>query len=80
MCKLFKSGNKVVAALPKDAIEYLHLVEGLVVNINLDRKNRQIVITPAESILENVGIDPEFVRQVSEFIELYRPALEELAE
>jgi len=38
------------------------------------------VITPADTSLKYAGIDPEFVRQVSEFIEQYRPALEELAE
>ena len=78
--KIFKTGNSIVVSLPRDAIDYLQMQEGSEVNIELDRKNRQIVITPAEPNLEIAGIDPEFVRQVSEFIEQYRPALEELAE
>ena len=77
--KIFKTGNSVVVSLPKDAIEYLHMDEGTRVNVELDRKKRQIVITPAEPPLEAAGVDPEFAVQVAEFIEQYRPALEELA-
>ena len=77
--KIFKTGNSVVVSLPKDAIEYLHIDEGTEVNVELDREKRQIVITPAQPPLAVVGIDPEFAHQVAEFIEQYRPALEELA-
>ncbi len=77
--KIFKTGNSVVVSLPKDAIEYLHIDEGTEVIVELDRKKRQIVITPAEPPLAVAGIDPEFAHQVAEFIEQYRPALEELA-
>jgi putative addiction module antidote len=77
--KIFKSGNSVVVSLPKDAIDYLHMDEGTVVNVELDRKKRQIVITLAESTQAVAGIDPEFAHQVAEFIEQYRSALEELA-
>ena len=77
--KIFKTGNSVVVSLPKDAIEYLHMGEGTVVNVELDREKRQIVITPSEPAATIVGVDPEFAHQVAEFIEQYRPALEELA-
>ncbi len=77
--KIFKTGNSVVVSLPKDAIEYLHMGEGTEVNVELDREKRQIVITPSEPALTIVGVDPEFAHQVAEFIEQYRPALEELA-
>jgi putative addiction module antidote len=77
--KIFKTGNSVVVSLPKDAIEYLHMGEGTEVNVELDREKRQIVITPSESAPTIVGVDPEFAHQVAEFIERYRPALEELA-
>lgn len=35
--------------------------------------------TPRESGEESAGVDLEFARQVAEFIERYRPALEALA-
>lgn len=79
MRKIFKTGNRVVVSLPKDAMEYLHIDEGTEVNVELDREKRQIVITPAEPPLAVAGVDPEFVHQVAEFIEQYRPALEKLA-
>jgi putative addiction module antidote len=77
--KIFKTGNSVVVSLPKDALEYLHIDEGSEVIVELDRKERQIVITPAEPSLAVSDIDPEFAHQVAEFIEQYRTALEELA-
>ena len=77
--KIFRTGNSIVVSLPKDAIEYLQMSEGSEVNVELDRENRQIVITPAEPPSAITGIDPEFAHQVSEFIAQYRPALEELA-
>jgi len=77
--KIFKTGNSVVVSLPKDAIEYLNMDEGTEVNVEVDREKRQIVITPAEPPLVIAGVDPEFAHQITEFIEQYRPALEELA-
>jgi len=76
--KIFKTGNSVVVSLPKEAIEYLQIEEGSEVNIELDRENRQIIIVPADP-QQIGGVDQEFARQVAEFIEQYRPALEELA-
>lgn len=77
--KVFKSGNSVVVSLPKDALESLGISEGTDVSVDLDREKRQIVISPIETPLATVGVDEEFARQVSEFIEKYRPALESLA-
>ena len=77
--KIFRTGNSLVVSLPKDAIEYLHMSEGAEVNVEFDRENRQVVITPADPSLTIAGIDPEFAHQVAEFIARYRPALEELA-
>jgi len=77
--KIFKTGNSVVVSLPKDAIEYLNMDEGTEVNVEVDREKRQIVITIAEPPLAIAGVDPEFAHQIIEFIEQYRPALEELA-
>jgi putative addiction module antidote len=77
--KVFKTGNSVVVSLPKDALDYLGLVEGAEVAVDLDREKRQIVITPVEKPLVIAGVDENFARQVAEFIEQYRPALEALA-
>ena len=77
--KIFKTGNSVVVSLPKDAIDYLQMGEGSEVNVELDREKRQIVITPAQTSLAITGVDRDFALQVAEFIEQYRPALEELA-
>lgn len=77
--KIFKTGNSVVVSLPKDAMEYLHMQEGTEVNVELDREKHRIVITPAEPSLAIAGVDAAFARQVADFIEQYRPALEELA-
>lgn len=77
--KIFKTGNSLVVSLPKDALDYLGLVEGVEVAVDLDRDKRQIVITPVEKPSAIAGVDETFARQVAEFIEQYRPALEALA-
>ncbi len=77
--KIFKTGNSSVISIPKEALEYLGLEEGMQVVVDLDRAKRQIVITAAEKPLAVAGVDEVFSRQVAEFIEQYRPALEALA-
>jgi len=77
--KVFKTGNSVVISLPKDALDYLGLEEGVQVSVDLDREKRRIVITPVEKPLAISGVDETFARQVAEFIKEYRPALEALA-
>jgi putative addiction module antidote len=77
--KVFKTGNSLVVSIPKNALDYLDLVEGEEVAVDLDREKRQIVITPVEKPLAIAGVDENFARQVAEFIEQYRPALEALA-
>lgn len=75
--KIFKTGNSVVVSLPKETLDFLNLAEGAEVSVELDREQRKIVITPAEGA--PAGVDEDFARQVAEFIEQYRPALEALA-
>ena len=77
--KVFRTGNSVVVSLPRDVLEYLDIHEGAAIEVNLDRKNRQVIIKPIKIPLANTGIDEKFARQVAELIEEYRPALEELA-
>jgi antitoxin component of MazEF toxin-antitoxin module len=76
--KVFKTGNSLVVSLPKDLLESLDMRDGTDVSVELDRQNRQILIRPAELQLAG-GLSEEFARQVSEFIQQYRPALEALA-
>jgi len=75
--KIFKTGNSVVVSLPKDTLDFLGLAEGAEVSVELDRERRRIVITPVGATLP--GVNEAFARQVAEFIEQYRPALEALA-
>ena len=77
--KVFRTGNSVVVSLPKDALEILGIGVGANVSVDLDRENRQIVITPVEEPLAMVGVDKAFAQQVADFIEQYRPALEALS-
>ena len=75
--KVFKTGNSIVVALPKEMLDALHLAEGGEVSVELDADRRQIVI--ALSVQAVDGVDVEFARQVADFIDNYRPALEALA-
>ncbi len=77
--KAFRTGNSIVVALPKEAVELLGLAEGKEVSLEVDREKRQIILSPVEASLATTGVDREFARQVSEFIEEYRSALETLA-
>lgn len=75
--KIFRTGNSMVVALPKQMLTALKLAEGNEVTVELDAERGQIVIAPVTDLAE--GVDEEFAKQVAEFIEQYRPALEALA-
>jgi len=75
--KVFKTGNSLVVSLPKEALDFLGLVQGDEVSVDLDRERRQIVVAPVE--IAPARVDAIFAQQVAEFIEQYRPALEALA-
>lgn len=77
--KVFKTGNSLVVSFPKDILEPIGITEGKEVSIELDRKNQQIIIQPV-NLPSIPSIDEEFTKQVAEFIERYRPALEALAQ
>lgn len=77
--RLFKTGNSTVLSLPKEVLDELDIKDGDRVNLNLDPDHRRAYITPVEKPLTAAGVDEEFARQVDEFIENYRPALDELA-
>ena len=75
--KIFRSGNSTVLALPKEMLDALGVKEGQDVSVTLQSDRQQIVITPLPTSAE--GVDAEFARQVADFIDTYRPALEALA-
>lgn len=72
--KIFKTGNSTVVSIPREMLESLGVGDGSDMSVAL---TRSIIIRPAERALP--GIDEVFARQIREFIEEYRPALEALA-
>jgi putative addiction module antidote len=75
--KIFKTGNSTVVSIPRDMLESLGVGDGSDVSVELDAATRQIIIRPVQRTAP--GVDEAFARQVAEFIEEYRPALEALA-
>ena len=76
--KIFKSGNSLVIALPKESVERLGWHEGSELSVAVDAVRGRMVIEPATPALAE--IDPAFAQQLNEFIEQYRPALTALAQ
>lgn len=77
--RLFKTGNSIVLSLPREILEDLGIGSGHEVNIEMDKEQRQVILSPVEKLDAIAGIDDDFARQVNEFVEHYKPALEELA-
>jgi antitoxin MazE len=77
--KLFKTGNSVVVSLPGEILDSMGLTEGDEVSLDLDHNTAKLTLSPVRKTSYVAGINPEFAHQVNEFIERYRPALEELA-
>lgn len=75
--KIFRTGNSMVVSLPKELLDGLRLSEGAEVEVKLDQTRGVITVAPAPAATK--GVDEAFARQVSEFIDQYRPALETLA-
>ena len=77
--KVFKTGNSLVVSLPKDAIEEMQISEGSLISVYYDRVTSKLIVEPVDTDQAVEGINEEFAQQVSEFIEQYKPALDELA-
>ena len=73
--KIFKTGNSLVVSLPREMLELLGLSDGSEALVGLE--DGKIVIRPVCQAVP--GVDEEFARQLAEFIDEYRPALESLA-
>jgi putative addiction module antidote len=76
--QLFKTGNSTVLSLPKEMLDTLGVKNGDNVMVELDKPNNRLVITTVEKTMAG-NVDEEFAKQVNDFIEKYRPALEDLA-
>jgi len=76
--QLFKTGNSIVLSLPKEMLDALGLINGENVSIELDNQKKHLVISAVKKPVA-AGVDEDFAKQVNDFIEKYRPALEELA-
>ncbi|PKO09555.1 MAG: hypothetical protein CVU40_09645 [Chloroflexi bacterium HGW-Chloroflexi-2] len=77
--QLFKTGNSIVLSLPKEVLDDLGISVGEHINLELDREQHRVILTPVEKPLAITGVNEDFASQVDEFIQQYRPALEELA-
>jgi antitoxin MazE len=73
--KIFKTGNSLVVSLPREMLELLGLSDGS--DVSVESEDGKIVIRPMQQTVP--GVDEEFARQLAEFIDEYRPALESLA-
>lgn len=74
--RIFKTGNSLAVALPKDTLAELGLSEKAEVTVTLDKRHRQIILRSAKA---KGKVNPAFAGQVSAFIKRYRPALAALA-
>jgi len=77
--KICSIGNSRGVSIPVDMLKKLNLMSGSEVDVKLDEENSRIIIEPVKKKKYPKGIDKEFVSQVNDFIEKYRPALKELA-
>jgi antitoxin component of MazEF toxin-antitoxin module len=77
---LLKTGNNVVLSLPDEVLDGLGIKEGDHVNLEFDRGERRVIITPVDPTLVAARSDPEFARQVEEFLNLFRLPLDQAVE
>jgi putative addiction module antidote len=77
--KVFKTGNSAVVSIPQEYLDALGIAQGEEVSVELDPEGGMLLLRPAGRALADEGVDQEFARRVSEFINRYRTALEELA-
>lgn len=77
--KVLAVGNSKGVSIPAEYLARLELAVGSEVSITLDEPHGRILIQPLRRPRTPKGLNRNFVNQVNEFIERYRPALEELA-
>jgi len=77
--KVFVIGNSKGVSIPSEYLSRLNLSVGSEVNVTLDEDRNRIVLEPLRKNKSIKGVNKEFAKEVNEFIEKYRPALNELA-
>ncbi|MBI4698045.1 MAG: AbrB/MazE/SpoVT family DNA-binding domain-containing protein [Nitrospirae bacterium] len=77
--KVCSIGNSQGVSIPVETLEKLNLSIGSEVDVKLDEESSRIIIEPVKKKKYPKGLDRQFVSQVNEFIEKYRPALVELS-
>ncbi len=77
--KICAIGNSYGISIPKEVIEKLQLTLGTQVEIKVDEKAKKIILEPFVHQSIQDSVDKEFVSQVNDFIERYKPALKALA-
>jgi antitoxin component of MazEF toxin-antitoxin module len=75
--KIFRTEGKLAVSLPPESLALWGLEEGSEVSVSLDQESGRIIVEPMA--MKTAVIDSEFARQVQEFIEQYKPALDTLA-
>lgn len=74
---IFRSGNSHAVTLPSSILKAYGLTNGSKVEVEIDEERGGILIRPLPQAI--AGVDVDFMRLIDEFIEEYRPALEELS-
>lgn len=79
--KIVQVGNSAAVIIPKSLLEEIGLDVGDRIVIKTVRKPLKVEIVPERKDLlsRGSGITKSFARSVDQFIQKYRPALEELA-
>jgi antitoxin MazE len=77
--KICTIGNSRGISVPAEFLGKLELKVGSEVDVRLDETETRLIIEPVRKEKYPRGLDRKFVSQVNEFIEKYRPALEELS-
>ncbi len=71
--KVLKVGSSAAVTISKKSLEELGLRVGDRIAVEIDRKNKAVIIKPL------VEVDQELIDWTKKFIDKYRPALEALA-
>lgn len=74
--KLYRNGNSIAVTIPKEYLRELHLDEGS--RVVVEKRGSELVVSSKERS-KILGVDPQFVKTVDEFIHDHRDVLEELS-
>jgi antitoxin component of MazEF toxin-antitoxin module len=75
--KVFRSGNSLAITLPPEALARMGITEGCEIEVTENVETRTLTLRAADADLAD--IDLKLMRHLADFVERYRPELEELA-